>query len=94
MVINVFRPRSEPALSLYLAFQGEAARRKGCDFEQWNRAELQAVHTAAHAVFLQYGLRPPTWQEVESAQGYACGLIDYGAKWAYALIDTVRRDLE
>lgn len=93
-MINLLQPRSEPALSLYLALQSEAAHRKGREIEQWNRAELQPVHAAALAVFPQYGLRPPTRRKVESAQVYACGSIDCGAKWAYALIDTVRRDLE
>ncbi|MDQ1090651.1 propanediol dehydratase large subunit [Xanthomonas sacchari] len=86
-----FRPRSEPAMSIYDAFQAEAAKRKSRSVAEWIAAERDAVHRAATVAFKQAGLPAPTHEEVESAERYACGSIDYGSKWSYTLISLVRK---
>lgn len=81
-----FEPRHEPARSIYLAFQAEATKRKDRPFEEWVKAEREAVlrECALHAHKL--GLRAPTMDEVTAAERYAMGSIDYGAKWTYQLV--------
>ncbi|MCW0399330.1 hypothetical protein NB700_001886 [Xanthomonas sacchari] len=86
-----FRPRSEPATSIYDAFQAEAAKRKSRSVEEWIAAEREAVYRAATVAFKDAGLPAPTLEEVESAERYACGSIDYGSKWSYTLISLVRK---
>lgn len=83
--LDFFRPRSEPASSIYDAFQDEASKRKGRRVEDWTAAELTAVHAAAGAAARAMSLREPTLDEVCAAERYARGSADYGAKWAYGL---------
>lgn len=80
-----FRPRSEPAQSVYDALTAEQAHRKGREFEAWNKAEINAVYEAAKIAFERVGLPIPTYADVESAERYARGSIDYGATWVYTL---------
>lgn len=88
---DIFCPRSEPALTLYNAFQDEAQKRNGRSFEDWNNAEIDAVFQAAQTAFPGHGLRVPTRQDVAAAQSYATGSFDYGATWVYTLINRIRR---
>jgi hypothetical protein len=37
------------------------------------------------------GLRVPTMDEVASAERYAAGSVDYGAKLAYCVVDATRK---
>jgi hypothetical protein len=87
---DVFRPRHEPALTIYDAFQAEAKHRKGRTFDEWASAERLAVWRAASEYARQHGLREPLMAEVERAESYAMGSVDYGAKWAYQIERSMR----
>lgn len=81
--VDPFKPRREPALTLYQAFQAEAANRGDREFHDWNQAEIQAVHSAAVEAYPSHGLPVPTLEEVAEAERYAQGSCDYGATWVY-----------
>lgn len=80
---DIFRPKSEPALTLYKAFQAEAKFRNERSFEQWSQAEIEAVWRAARDYAQANNIRVPTVEEVAECERYALGSIDYGAKWAF-----------
>lgn len=86
-----FRPRAEPAATIYDAFQEEATKRKGRKFEEWSAAEIEAVLRCAILQAKKHGLRPPTMEEVNRAERYARGSVDYGAKWAFVIVETMRK---
>jgi hypothetical protein len=88
--IDPFRPRSEPARTLYDAFQEEAANRNGRSFEEWCEAETDAVHVAAIAVAKAHSLRAPTREDVVKAGIRAQGHIDYGLQWACGVVEAMR----
>lgn len=83
--MDPFLPTREPARTLYLAFQDEAFKRRSRPGLDWIELERKAVHEAACRYARENGWPEPTLEDVESAERYACGSIDYGAKWAYAL---------
>lgn len=89
---DVFRPRMEPHCSIYDAFQDEAAKRKVRPFEEWSRAEMNAVHQAATTAASdpQFKLKPPTMEMVRAAEIYARGSADYGLKWTCQLIRSMQ----
>ena len=60
----------------------EAKLRSSRTFEEWSRAEINAVWFAARDFAQQHGLRVPLLAEVEAAEVVACGHSDYGHKWA------------
>lgn len=80
-------PGTEPARSLYQAFAEEATKRDERHFEDWHQAECEAVHNAAADQAGRLGLRAPTLDEVIKAEQEASGSSDYGAKWAYGVVD-------
>lgn len=86
-----FRPSQEPARAIHDAFQREADKRKGRSVDVWIAAELEAVFEAARLAAGQHGLRPLSMDEIKSAERYARGSADYGAKWAYTVVDAMRR---
>lgn len=86
-----FRPRHEPALSIYDALTAEQEHRKGRDFEAWNKAEINAVYEAAKIAFERAELPIPTLADVQSAELYARGSIDYGATWVHSLTNAMRK---
>lgn len=86
-----FRPTKEPARSIHDAFQLEADKRKGRALEVWIAAELQAVFDAAQLAAERHGLRKPSMDEIKSAEIYARGSTDYGAKWAHVVVDVMSR---
>jgi hypothetical protein len=88
---DVFRPRVQPAQMIYDAFQEEAKKRKGRDFEVWNTEELCAVWRAAKEYAEQNGLRVPTMEEVKRADTYAMGSVDYGAKLSYRVVEFMKK---
>jgi hypothetical protein len=90
-MIDIFQPRSEPARSIYDAFQAEASKRQSRTFDEWRSAECAAVMREAAIQSVQHGLRAPTFDEIMRAETYASGSIDYGAKWAYAVVDAMHR---
>lgn len=87
---DVFQPRTEPAKSIYEAFQTEAAIRGGRSTEEWQLAERNAVHREATLQAQKLGLVAPTMAEVERAERHALGSIDYGSKWASSLASGMR----
>ena len=88
---DIFEPRHEPARSIYHAFQAEATKRKGRSIDQWQAAECDAVFREATHQAQKLGLRVPTMDEVVSAERYAAGSIDYGAKWSYCVVEEMRK---
>jgi hypothetical protein len=88
---DIFEPRHEPARSIYHAFQTEATKRKGRSIDEWLAAERDAVFREATHQAQRLGLRVPTMDEVASAERYAAGSADYGAKWAYCVVDAMRK---
>lgn len=79
---DVFRPRQEPARSIYDAFQAEAALRPGRSVEEWCQAERLAVWRAARDYAQAHELTAPSLAQVERAEQYALGGVDYGLQWA------------
>lgn len=88
---DFFEPKTEPARSIYRAFQVEALKRDGRDFERWREAELDAVYQEAVSQAKKLGMRVVAKKDVEDAENYACGSADYGAKWAYRVVDAMRK---
>lgn len=88
---DIFQPRTEPAKSIYEAFQVEAALRGGRRLDEWQAAERNAVHREAAIQAQKLGLPAPTMAEVEQAERYAFGSIDYGSKWATGLANAMRK---
>lgn len=88
---DIFEPSHEPARSIYRAFQAEAAKRNERSIEEWQNCELEAVHREAVFQAQKLCLRPPSREEIEHAERYARGSTDYGAKWAYRVVDAMRK---
>lgn len=86
MTRDIFRPRHEPARTIYDAFQAEAAKRhERPTFSDWAQREREAVWRAARDYAQQHGLAVPTMDQVRDSEQYALGHVDYGAKWAYGV---------
>tara|TARA_R110002124_G_scaffold128157_2_gene288514 strand:+ start:2059 stop:2331 length:273 start_codon:yes stop_codon:yes gene_type:complete len=85
--MDIFAPKTEPAKSIYRAFSVEAAKRDGRGFEQWHSSEINAVHKEAVSQAQKRGLKVPTLANVKRAEANASGSTDYGAKWAYGVVD-------
>ena len=90
MTIDVFRPRHEPAQMIYDAFQKEARKRGGRTVEEWQAAERLVVWQTTRDYAQQHDLMIPTMEDIEHAEQYASGHIDYGAKWAYQLVEVIQ----
>lgn len=88
---DMFQPRSEPAKSIYEAFQVEAAMRDGRSLNEWQLAERNAVQREATTQAQKLGLNVPTMEQVERAERQAFGSIDYGSKWALSLANIMRQ---
>lgn len=89
-MIDVFRPHTGPAQTLYDVFQKEAELRDGRAVEEWQRYETLAVWRAARDYAQQHGLRVPLLDEVRRASDSAAGHVDYGSKWAYRVAELMR----
>ena len=89
---DIFRPRTEPELTLYLAFQKEAQLRHRRDFKTWLTAECHAVFDAAQAYAKEHGLYAPTLEEVCRQEKLAYGSADYAAKWAFYVTRLMKKD--
>ena len=87
----MFEPRNEPARTFYWAFENEAKNRKDKDPAEWILAERMAVYNAALEFATDTGLEPLTLKEIEYAETYACGHCDYGATWAYRVVELLKR---
>ena len=88
---SVFRPRHQPAQAIYDAFQAEATKRRSRSVDEWVAAEHQAVWKAACDAAEHLGLPPPTMEQVTRAETCARGHVDYGAKWAYGIVESMNR---
>lgn len=84
---DVFKPRNEPARSIYEAFQMEAMNRKGRSVDEWQTSEREAVLREATVQAQRLGLRAPSMDVIVQAERSAMGHIDYGAKWAYQVTE-------
>ena len=80
---DFFKPISEPARSLYEAFQTEAGKRKRRSVKEWLAAEREEVLREAAYQAQKLGLRCPTMDEIVAAERDASGSTNYGAAWAY-----------
>jgi len=87
---DIFRPTHEPARTLYDVFQAEALKRDKRSYDEWSMMERMAVWRAARDYAQQHGLRVITLAEVEKAEEYAIGHVDYGAKWAYRVAEALK----
>lgn len=88
---DTFRPRTEPARTLYDVFQDEAKNRSKRIPSCWIEQERQAVWLAARDYAQQHGLRVPTIEEIKQFETSAMGHVDYGAKWAHRVAELLRR---
>lgn len=88
---TTFEPQSEPARSIYRAFIEEATKRHGREPEVWLVAERQAVLAEAVVQAAKRGLRMPTLNDVILAEDMATGHTDYGAKWAWGVVEAMQR---
>lgn len=91
-VSDFLMPVNEPARTIYIAFERESRKRSRRSEKEWIEAERQAVHQAAVLQAHKMGLYRPTIQEIEAAELYAMGSADYGAKWAYRVVDIMRKE--
>ena len=91
MPFDHFRPTMEPARSIYDALIAEAEHRPGRVCEEWINAERAAVWKVARRMAELRGLRIPTLEEIERAERTAIGHVDYAAKVAYAVSDTMMK---
>lgn len=87
---DIFQPPREPARSIYQAFQAEAEKRNGRGTAEWVEAEKDAVHREAVFQAQKLGMKAPSMQQVTDAEGYARGSVDYGAQWAYGVVEAMR----
>lgn len=83
---DIFRPRSDPARSIYDAFQKAAKGREGRSVEEWDAAEINAVYETACRLAPAHGMKAPTREQVAAAHTYALGSVDFGATWTYAVV--------
>ncbi|KND55099.1 hypothetical protein BVER_05705 [Candidatus Burkholderia verschuerenii] len=87
---DIFDPRREPARSIYLALQTEAAKRKGRTVDEWQTAERDVVYRESVHQAQKLGLRVPTMDDIVSTERYATGSVDNGAKWANCVVTAMR----
>jgi hypothetical protein len=85
---DIFRPKNEPARSIYDAFQKEAQHRDTCS--DWIKNERRAVYKAVVDCAQKYGLKVPTMEDVVKGENLALGHTDYGAKWTYYLVNIMK----
>ena len=79
---DVFRPHTEPAATIYDAFQAEARKRVGRPLHEWILMERKAVHETAVKCAEKHGFKAPSMDEIEKEERAAYGSADYGSKWA------------
>lgn len=59
---DIFKPRQEPARSIYQAFQLEAGKRRGRSIEEWIAAEEDAVLREGVIQAVSHGLNLQLWK--------------------------------
>lgn len=88
---SIFRPKTEPARTLYDAFQAESLNRPNRMLDVWIDLERQAVWGAAKVYAQEHDMRAPTLAEVQICEQAALGHVDYGAKWAIYVAEYMRK---
>ena len=86
---DLFRPRMEPAATIYDAFRAAALKRKSDSNDEWQARERAAVLAAANNYASTNGLRAISMDAVGRAEIMAMGHVDFGAKWAYGVVDAL-----
>lgn len=89
--MDCFRPHLEPARSIYDALVKESDKRKERTCDEWIQEERNVVYREAVKQAKLHNLRVPTMQEVEYAEGMACGHCDYVAQFAYGIVEFMRK---
>lgn len=94
--MSSFAPRFEPAKSIYLALEREAAKRPTRnmtydDFEHSIALEREAVLNEAVRQAQIRDMRIPTMEDIKRAEIQACGHVDYMAKFAYGVVEAMRQ---
>jgi hypothetical protein len=89
-MIDIFRPRHDPAKLIYDTFQEEAAKRNHHDID-FIEKERQAVWKVAVMYALANKKYVPKLKDIIDAENYAIGSIDYGAKLAYKITDIINQ---
>lgn len=87
---DIFRPNTHPAQEIYDAFMEESLKRNSRSIQEWQELERYAVLHAATSAAVKYKLREPTMGDVMVAEILAMGHVDYGAKWAYGVVDRMQ----
>lgn len=87
VIINkdIFRPRSEPARTIYDVWV-KTAKHRELD-KNWIQSERLSVLLAAQAYATKYNLPVPTIEDIERAEIYAVGSATFGADWARKVAD-------
>ena len=71
--------------SLVETLRDEATQRRSKPLNQWMADEPVAMWKAAGRFAQQHGLRPPSMDDVHSAERLARGHSDYERKWALGI---------
>ena len=85
---DLFRPRTEPARTIYDTLVTEAEHRHQ-RMSDWIECERTAVWKAARDYAQQHGMKVPTMAQVCVAERQACGHTDYAAQFAYGVAETM-----
>lgn len=91
---DYFRPIHEPARLIYDVIQKESLLRKNKKVDDWIIDERESVWRAARDFAQKNGLRVLTMSEIEKAENQAVGHVDYGAKWAYGIVELLKMSLK
>lgn len=89
--MDVFRPYSEPARSLYDALSSCITARSELRASGRERAQFLTMTEAAREYAIEHGLHVPCPEQVEAAERLARGHADYAAKWAYGVAEAMMR---
>lgn len=71
---DIFQPKSEPARSIYEAFQLEAAKRNERGMDEWQSAELNAVHVRPPFRPNAWACAPHHWKRLPMLSAMPTGL--------------------
>ena len=79
----------QPAKMIHDAFQKEVKKRDGRSMEEWIAAERQVMWLVARSWSLLYGYSVLSLEDIEEAENYGLGHVDYGAKVAYKIAEKI-----
>lgn len=84
---SIFRPRFDPARSIYDALVAEQQHREGRSIEEWAAAERDAVLRATNDYATKHGKNLVTAKDVKCAEISASGHIGYSTQFAHRIVD-------